>query len=90
MRAFNSELVTMPFPDLNRRIAEEQKIVSRAVAAWSLTIAAQTGRLSGPWIELVFRKVEEPAWKERRRRKDPGAEAGWRSNIDLRFLRRAA
>lgn len=74
---FNSELVTMPFPDVSRRIAGEQRAISRVIAAWSSKTMAQTGGLTGPWIELVFRKIERPA-RPRLRRGDP------------RFLRRAA
>jgi SAM-dependent methyltransferase len=46
---FNSELVTMPFPDLSTMLA------ARSVAA-----SARTHQLTGPWIEIVYRMVREP------------------------------
>jgi SAM-dependent methyltransferase len=81
----NSELVTMPFADMSRRIVREQVVISQAVSAWSAAAAAASGRLAGPWIEMVFRKVEEP---ERKARHSPLRLP--RRKIDSRFLERAA
>ena len=80
----NSELVTMPFPDVTRRITGEQIQISRAVSRWSAA-ALEGGLLAGPWVEMIFRKLEEPEWKAHQpiaglRRRD----------IDTRFLERAA
>lgn len=66
VRGFNSELVTMPFGDVSRRIFEEQMAISEAVR-----------RLMGPWMELVYRKVEMP-WR------------GTKCKMDARFLERAS
>ncbi len=80
LRGFNSELVTMPFPEITDRIAREQPLVSEHVAAWSRTTTQEHGTLTGPWIEMVFRKVDQPVRIQRLSRR----------RIDLRFLRRAA
>jgi SAM-dependent methyltransferase len=74
---FNSELVTMPFPDLSTRVEAEQKAASEAVAARSVSTSARTQQLTGPWIEMVYRMVKEPI-------------TGSRNRIDLHFLPRAA
>jgi hypothetical protein len=66
VRGFNSELVTMPFGDVSQRIFEEQTAISEAVR-----------RLMGPWMELVYRKVEMP-WR------------GTKCKMDARFLERAS
>jgi SAM-dependent methyltransferase len=81
LRGFNSELLTMPFADLTRRIDSEQKSISAAVADWSTRTTVESGTLTGPWIEMLFRKVEDPV---RTRSRLP------RRRIDTRFLERAA
>jgi SAM-dependent methyltransferase len=82
LSAYNSELVTMPFADPTTKIATEQAKVSAAVARWSTKTTAATGHLTGPWIELVYRKMTEADWK---RTAGPA-----KPKIDLRFLERAA
>ncbi|HVW87644.1 MAG TPA: methyltransferase domain-containing protein, partial [Bryobacteraceae bacterium] len=77
VRGFDSELVTMPFPDRTARIAEEQKSISEQVGAWSIATTARSGRLTGPWIEMVYRKIDGPAPLHR-------------TPPDLHFLPRAA
>lgn len=57
-RGFNSELVTTPFADVTERVAREQSRVSRAVAEWSRSTSSDT--LTGPWIEVVYRRVADP------------------------------
>jgi hypothetical protein len=81
----NSELVTMPFADITRQIADEQKIVSETIAQWSTVAAARRGELTGPWLEMVFRKLDglesklgSPVQRLSRRK------------INARFLKRAA
>jgi SAM-dependent methyltransferase len=74
---FNSELVTMPFPDLSTALAAEQKTASEVVAARSVASSARTHQLAGPWIEMVYRMVKEPV-------------GAWRSCVDRHFLPRAA
>jgi SAM-dependent methyltransferase len=85
VRGFNSELVTMPFADITRRIRQEQIAVSQAVAGWSSATTREAGMLTGPWIELVYRRLEE------------GLVDGTRSPgkfpcepLDSRFLERAS
>lgn len=77
----NSELVTMPFPDETLRIASEQRAISSAVAGWSAATTLDSGMLTGPWIEMVYRKAAQPV---RREATLP------RQEIDLRFQQRAA
>jgi 2-polyprenyl-3-methyl-5-hydroxy-6-metoxy-1,4-benzoquinol methylase len=77
----NSELLTMPFPDHTRRIASEQLAISREVASWSAGTTLPSGLLTGPWVELVYRKVPEPV---QRRLTMPA------QKTDLRFQQRAA
>jgi hypothetical protein len=74
-RGFNSELVTTPFADVTERIAWEQSQVSRAVADWSGRTSSDT--LTGPWIEVVYRRVADAV-------KVPPA-----IGIDERFMPRA-
>jgi hypothetical protein len=85
----NSELVTMPFPDISRRIECEQRAASSLVAEWSTATTGSAGTLTGPWIELVYRKLSESAWRKR-----AGCRAHSRrlprQRIDLRFLERAS
>jgi SAM-dependent methyltransferase len=67
VRGFNSELITMPFADLTSRIAAEQKAASTRAAGYE----------SGPWIETICRRVEQPVPHSR-------------ECVDRRFLPRAA
>lgn len=78
---FNSELITMPFPDRTRRIVREQEATSRLIAQWSSRTTARRETLTGPWIELVYRRLSEQEWKSRSFVHGP---------VDLRFLPRAA
>jgi SAM-dependent methyltransferase len=81
----NSELVTMPFSDITPRITREQTAISQAVSEWSAAAAAKKGQLAGPWIEMVFRKVHDPASS-----KGSPARRLPRRKINPRFLERAA
>jgi SAM-dependent methyltransferase len=65
LRGFNSELVTMPFADLTARIQAEQAAASQQVARWSPRASLEAGTLAGPWIELLYRKLEIGEWKRR-------------------------
>ena len=75
VRGFNSELITMPFPDPSSAVTEEQIANSARVAEWSSRTTAERGTLTGPWIEVIYRKREEIE------RCEP--------KLDLRFLERA-
>jgi hypothetical protein len=86
VRGFNSELVTMPFPDVTSRISREQVAVSQAIGRWSSSITLKTGLLTGPWIELVYRKLESGLTRRRQRTVVRATEGC----IDLRFLERAS
>ena len=77
VRGFDSELITMPFPDLKEKAREEQCENSRKVGRWSIRTTNKAGSLTGPWIEMAYRKLERPA------RLREGA-------LDGRFLARAA
>jgi SAM-dependent methyltransferase len=90
VRGFNSELVTMPFPDVTKRISREQSEISEAVGCWSSSSTMEAGLFTGPWIEMVYRKVEEDAWNARRARGPRTLISMPKSKIDLRFLERAA
>lgn len=70
VRGYDSELLTMPFADLNARLAAEQLAVSREVSA------AVSGTLTGPWLEIVYRKMDEVRRRQAR--------------VDCRFLERSA
>jgi SAM-dependent methyltransferase len=76
VRGFNSELLTLPFPHPSNRVTREQRHASEDVAAYSSTTTAERDTLTGPWIEVIYRKQSEV---QRRR-----------PRIDLRFLERAA
>jgi SAM-dependent methyltransferase len=80
LRGFNSELVTMPFGDVSQRIFDEQTGISDAVEKWSARTTHELLTLTGPWMELVYRKVATPS----RRAQLP------RRKMDLRFLERAS
>jgi hypothetical protein len=70
----------MPFADITRRIEEEQTGISRGVAEWSSATTQEHDTLTGPWIELVYRRLEE----------GPVRPMSPRKHIDLRFLPRAS
>lgn len=59
VRGYNSELVTMPIADLSSAVRAEQIGVSERVSRWSTRSTAERGILTGPWIELIFRKRDE-------------------------------
>jgi hypothetical protein len=84
IRGFDSELITMPFADLNEKAREQQCANSRKVGDWSIRATNRAGALAGPWIEMAYRKLERPAanpdWAQPLRE---GA-------LDGRFLARAA
>ena len=77
MRGFNSELLTTPFADLTSEVEREQKRVSREVGTLEYSYAKQFVTLTGPWIEVVYRMVDEDEIPRISRR------------LDLRFLERA-
>jgi hypothetical protein len=76
VRGFNSELLTLPFPEPSDRLTTEQMRASRAAAIYSTRTTAAGETLTGPWIEIAFRKQEEVL------RREPA--------LDLKFLQRAA
>jgi SAM-dependent methyltransferase len=73
---YNSELVTMPVADPRQDVRRQQTAVSRRVAAQSSRATRRRGALTGPWIELIYRKIDEAG----KGRPCPGS----------RFLKRAA
>jgi hypothetical protein len=80
LRAFNSELITSPFPDLDGTLRAEQCSVSQDVAGESTAQTRRTRTLTGPWFEMVFRKTEKAS----------GRPSSICSALDYRFLQRAA
>ena len=76
VRGFNSELITMPFPDPSAGVTAEQIANSSRVADWSSRTTTDRGTLTGPWIEVIYRKRDEI------QRCEP--------KLDLRFLERAS
>lgn len=91
VRGFNSELVTMPFPDLTTRIEDEQIAISTAVERWTTSTTLSSGHLTGPWIEVVYRKLTEADWKRSMTHRPVSSALELpRRSIDLRFLERAA
>jgi hypothetical protein len=71
VRGFNSELVTTPFADVSPNIEREQETVSRAVAKWSTRTSRESLTLTGPWIEAVYRKSDDPVIFNRAKQIDP-------------------
>lgn len=56
--ALNSELITLPFPELADWIVEENRAAYALTRQWSeLGEQERTGRLTGPWMELICRAV---------------------------------
>ncbi len=54
--AMNSELITLPFPELYDWIVEENRATVAALQDWSeLEPYASRGELTGPWMEIVYR-----------------------------------
>jgi hypothetical protein len=51
----NAALITIPFPEMTRKLKKETADVERWVAQSSLR---KHGSLDGPWIEMVFRRRE--------------------------------
>jgi 2-polyprenyl-3-methyl-5-hydroxy-6-metoxy-1,4-benzoquinol methylase len=76
VRGYNSELVTMPFPDPSLAVTNEQIANSRRIAEWSSRSTKESCSLTGPWIEIVYRKMSEAQRS--------------RPKLDLHFLERAA
>jgi SAM-dependent methyltransferase len=76
VRGFNSELLTTPFAELTQPLAAEQRAVSEAVAHDSSEKTRIHDSLTGPWIEVIYRKQREVK--------------RWRPRIDLHFLERSA
>jgi hypothetical protein len=76
VRGFNSELITMPFPDPSSAVTQEQLDNSARVSEWSSRTTAERSTLTGPWIEVIYRKRDEI------QRCEP--------KLDLRFLERSA
>jgi SAM-dependent methyltransferase len=76
VRGYNSELITLPFPDPSTAVSAEQIANSRRIAEWSSRTTSESGALTGPWIEVIYRKMPEA------QRRVP--------KLDLTFLERAA
>ncbi|MBX5497124.1 MAG: methyltransferase domain-containing protein, partial [Bryobacteraceae bacterium] len=55
VQGFNSELITMPFPDLDRRIIEERDAATKLLAHGLVHTPTSTGAMAGPWIEVIYR-----------------------------------
>jgi hypothetical protein len=89
VRGFNSELVTTPFADVPKQLRAEQRSVSRRAAEWSTRTSAEASTLTGPWIEVIYRRLTERDWLRSRRRTLETSRVP-RQKIDLRFLERAA
>jgi SAM-dependent methyltransferase len=55
----NSELITLPFPELAPWIVEENRAAYAMIRTWSeLEDREREGLLTAPWIELIFRKAQ--------------------------------
>jgi SAM-dependent methyltransferase len=53
----NSELLTLPVPDKSRAVKEEERAINTEVRMLAnSTIADSAGALTGPWIEVWFRR----------------------------------
>lgn len=54
--ALNSELITLPFPEVPERVADENRAAYAMTRTWSeLEDREREGLSTGPWIELIFR-----------------------------------
>ena len=54
--ALDSELITLPFPELHDWIVEEDRATTAALLDWTeLRPHRERGDLTGPWIEMIFR-----------------------------------
>lgn len=52
----NSELLTLPLPEEPNWVAREERMIHREVRMLAGSVLAQGGELTGPWIELWFRR----------------------------------
>jgi SAM-dependent methyltransferase len=52
----NSELLTLPLPDQPAWVAQEERTINSEVRMLAGSVLAQGGTLTGPWIELWFRR----------------------------------
>jgi SAM-dependent methyltransferase len=57
LSGFNSELITMPFPDITPRIEYEQRSVRQNLQDQGALGPEEATSLTGPWIEAVYRKT---------------------------------
>ncbi len=54
--ALNSELITLPFPQLPEWVLDENRSAFALLGAWGeLDVLEKQGRLTAPWIELIYR-----------------------------------
>lgn len=54
----DTEIITLPFPELHHWVVEEHRAARAALEQWSeLERLKATGDLTGPWIELFYRAV---------------------------------
>jgi hypothetical protein len=58
VRGYNSELITMPLPDPAADVRARQIAASARVARWSTRTTADRRDLTGPWIEVIYRKTD--------------------------------
>jgi SAM-dependent methyltransferase len=59
LAGFNSELITMPFPAITPRIEQEQRSVRQNLRNKGALGSQKATSLVGPWIEAVYRKVND-------------------------------
>jgi SAM-dependent methyltransferase len=56
--AINSELITLPFPELQEWVVEENRATTAVLREWSeLQPYESKGELIGPWMEIVYRST---------------------------------
>lgn len=56
--ALNSELITLPFPQLQEWVVEENRAALALTHAWSeLETLEAAGRITGPWMEVIYRAI---------------------------------
>lgn len=54
----NSELIILPLPELSESVIEEKRAALATLQGWSeFEKLDASGRLTGPWIELIYRAV---------------------------------